>query len=378
MHGNSTEVSARSELRLFGFGGATKVCGFRDDLRWLTEFFSPALRVMPHAKTTETVQVDVDSERYRELHLVLQKGQVCRYDCFTMDGRFEAFCGCEAADGGLVIWLESFSLMLRVDESRLAFHLVADSPEAKVRIGLMRVIREIATVRALRSGALPLHGAACVSGGRAIGFVGVKTAGKTTSLIHWLQSPGTRFLANDRFFILPRNGSWLASGMPTIVNIRAGTLRHFEELMRRVGEQPYHLSRTLTEVQQGVLQPSVSGNGVSLSQAQFLHVLDRSAETEAEVGMLLFPERDDQIDRVSFEPLPIDEGADLLYANLLRPGPSIVTSEVFDPGPDREVAVDAVRVSCRELAAAGFCYRYRQGYRTLSQLVYPPRLSRAA
>lgn len=378
MHGDSPLVSERSELRLFGFGGASQVFGFRDDLRWLTEFFSPALRAMPHATTMETVQADVDSERYRELRQVLQRGRVRRYDCFTLDGHFEAFSGCESADGGLVIWLESFALMLRVDESRLTFRLVADSPRAKLRVGLMRVIREIATVRALRAGALPLHGAACVSGDRAIGFLGVKTAGKTTSLIHWLQSPGTRFLANDRFFILPREGSWWAGGMPTIVNIRGGTLRHFAELERRVGEQPYHLSRTLAEVQQGDGQPSVSSEGVSLSQAQFLQILGRSAEAEAAVGMLLFPERDDQVDRVSFEPLPIDEGADLLYANLLCPGPRLATSEVFDPRPERELSVDAVRASCRKLAAAGFCYRYRQGYRTLSQRVYPPRLSRAA
>lgn len=378
MYGDSKPISERSEIRLFGFGGATKVSGFRDDLRWLTEFFSPALRDMPHATTTESVHADVDSERYRELRLVLQQSRVRRYDCFTLDGRFEAFSGCESADGGLVIWLESFSLMLCVDGGRLAFHLIADSPEAKLRFGLMRVIREIATVRALRAGALPLHGAACVSGDRAIGFLGAKNAGKTTSLIHWLQSSGTRFLANDRFFILPRNGSWLATGMPTIVNIRGGTLRHFEELQRRLGEQPYHLLRTLAEVHQSDGQPSAWSEGVALSQAQFLHVLGRSAETEAAVSMLLFPFRDDQIDRVSFEPLPIDDGAELLYANLLRPGPRIATSEVFDKGSGGEVPVDAVRTSCRKLAAAGFCFRYRQGYRTLSQSVYPPVLSRAA
>lgn len=378
MHRNSSQTGEKSELRLFGFGGGTKVVGFRDDLRWLTEFFEPSLRSIPQGATTETVQSDVDPVRYRELWRILERGRVRRYDCFTLDGHFESFSGCESPDGGLVIWLENFSLVLSVDESRVAFRLVADSPEAKLRIGLMRVLREIATVRALRSGALPLHGAACVSGGRAIGFLGAKTAGKTTSLVHWLQSPSTRFLANDRFFVFPRNGSWLASGMPTIVNIRTGTLQHFEELQRRAREQPYHLARTLAEVQHGAGLPTRTSESVSLSQAQFLRIVDRSAESEAAVSMLLFPERDDQIDSVVYEPLPIKEGAELLSANLLSPGSRVTTPEVFDRGPHRTVPEEAVRAMCRKLSAGGFCYRYRQGYRTLSSPVFPPRHSKAA
>lgn len=378
MHRHSSQAGEKSELRLLGFGGGTKVIGFRADLQWLTEFFEPSLRSTPQGSTTETVQSDVDPERYRELRQMLERGRVRQYDCFTLDGHFESFSGCESPDGGLVIWLDNFSLVLSVDESRGVFRLVADSAEARLRVGLMRVLREIATVRALRSGALPLHGAACVSGARAIGFLGKKTSGKTTSLVHWLQTPSTRFLANDRFFVFPRNGSWLANGMPTIVNIRTGTLRHFEELQRRAGEQPYHLARTLAEVQHGSSRPTRTSDGVSLSQTQFLQIVDRSAESEAPVSMLLFPERDDQVDNVVYEPLTTDEGAELLSANLLSPGTRIKTSEVFDRGPERAVPVEAVRAMCRRLSACGFCFRYRQGYRTLSKPVYPPRHSIAA
>ena len=60
MHGHGSHVGDLSEIRLSGFGGATGLLGSSGDLRWVTEFFSPALQSMPQAATTETVHTDVD------------------------------------------------------------------------------------------------------------------------------------------------------------------------------------------------------------------------------------------------------------------------------------------------------------------------------
>ncbi len=366
MHTHGSHDGDLSEIRLAGFGGGTRLLGSRDNLRWATEFFSPALRSMSQAATTETVHAEIDSQRHLELHRRMHRGQTRRYNCFTLDGHFESFSGCASADGGLVIWLDTLSLMLCVNEARDVFHVIADSPEAKLRVGVMRVLREIATVRALRSGALPLHGAACVVSGVAVGFLGAKRAGKTTSLIHWLQTPRTRFLANDRFFVFHRDAAWFAQGMPTIVSVRTDTLRHFEALRRRLGDLPYRPSRTLAEVRSGRVQPTEPGDSVYLSQAQFLEITDRSAEIEAPVGILLFPERDDRLGNAEFESLPTLEGMNLLRSSLLSPGPRLATAEVFDREPRFEVSEEAVRETCHKLAASGFCHRYRQGVRTLA------------
>lgn len=373
MHGHGSHVDDPSEIRLSGFGGATRLLGSRNDLRWVTEFFSPALRTMPHAVTTETVHTAVDAQRYVTMHRTMHRDQTRRYDCFTLDGHFESFIGRDLPDGGLVVWLESLSLMLSVNESRDVFHVVADSSEAKLRVGVMRVLREIATVRALRTGALPLHGAACVRGDGAVGFLGAKRAGKTTALIHWLQTPGTRFLANDRFFVFHRNDAWFAQGMPTIVSVRADTLLHFEALRRRTGELPYRPSQTLAEVRSGKVQPSEPRESVYLSQAQFLEITDRAAEIEAPVSMLLFPERDDRLGSAELESLSTPEGMELLRSSLLSPGPHLVTSEVFDRVPRFEVPEEAVRETCRRLSVAGLCHRYRQGFRTLASPATMPR-----
>lgn len=366
MHGHGSQVGDLAEIRLSGFGGVTGLFGSPDDLGWVTEFFSPALRSMPQAATTETVHTDVDSRRYLELHRRMHRGQTRRYECFTLDGHFESFSGCASPDGGLVVWLDTLSLMLCVNEARDVFHVIAESPEAKLRVGVMRVLREIATVRALRSGALPLHGAACVVSGMAVGFLGPKRAGKTTALIHWLQTPRARFLANDRFFVFHRDATWFAQGMPTIVSVRTDTLRHFEALRRRLGELPYRPSRTLAEVQAARVQPPEPGASVYLSQAQFLEITERSAEIEAPVGMLLFPERDDRLGTAECESLPTPDGMNLLRSSLLSPGPRLATSEVFDREPRFEVPEEAVRETCHRLSAAGFCHRYRQGFRTLA------------
>jgi len=374
----NSHSNEKSEINLVGFGGGTRLIGLRCDLRWVVEFFSPSLRSVPQASTTETVHAEIDSRQHGELRRVLEQGQVRRYDCFSLDGHFESFLGCEMKSGSLVVWLESFSLMLLVDQARENFRLIADSPASRMRIGMMRVLREIATVRALRSGALPLHGSACVKDGKTIGFLGAKTAGKTTSLIHWLQSPGVRFLANDRFFVAQSNASWSASGMPTIVNVRAGTLQHFDLVRQRAVEMSYHLGRTIEESQSDACQSSRSDEAVSINQAQFLRILDRSAVSEAPLGLFLFPERDDRVETAEYEPLAFDEGVQLLSANLFVPGQRISTSEVFDREPEHEICIESVQAMCRKLSAAGFCYRYRQGYRTLSHQPVSPLHSKSA
>jgi hypothetical protein len=367
-----------AETRLIGFGAATRVIASDVDLRWLGEFFEPSLGTEGLAVDQATVTASVDANRFETLKREFSLHERRLYDCFTLDGSFDAFSGCHTAQGELLISLDRFDLMLRVGATKDVYELVAGSTNAKVRMGLMRVVREIATVRALRAGGVPLHGSACARQGGAFGFLGHKTAGKTTSLIHWLQSEETRFLANDRFFLFRRRGGWVIRGMPTIVKLRPDTLQLFDDLPRRATEYPFDWNRTLAEVHAAAAQGSPSRRAATFTQTQFLRIMDRSAVAEAPLRMLLFPERDDSLDVAVYQPLSPRDAVARLEANLLSPGTLPATAEVFDPEPNREIALEPILGACREVADSGCCFAYRQGIRTLSRIAASPVFSRVA
>lgn len=356
-----------AELRLSAFGGTTRVAAAVADLEWLGEFFIPALDLSGMDPIRETVRAAVDADRFAELRRAWKASAAREIECFTLDGRFETFPGGETSGGELLIALERFGLMLRVSAVKDEYELAAESERSKLRLGLMRVVREVATVRALRSGALPLHGAACALAGGAVGFLGRKTAGKSTALIHALQNPAAQFVTNDRFFVRGTGNGWSIHGMPTIIKIRSGTLELFHELRLRSAERPYHRERTLSEVDSRSGRPSLDSEGVSFSQAQFLRVVGRSAVSAAPLDALLFPERDDHFHAPEFASMSTDEAARRLRENLLSPGPRLRTAEAFDVDAPREIDDEAIEQLCREVAAASRCFRYRQGFRTLQQ-----------
>lgn len=378
MNAPARNVALLAEIRLVGFGASTRILASDNDLRWLGEFFEPSLATDGLAVCRATVAASLDANRFEMLRRVHSRHERRPYDCFTLDGSFDSFSGCHTAQGDLLIWLDRFDLMLRVGATKSVYELVAGSASAKLRIGLMRVVREIATVQALRAGGVPFHGSACAHQDGAFGFLGHKTAGKTTSLIHWLRSEETRFLANDRLFLFRRPGGWTARGMPTIVKLRPDTWQLFEDLRQRATEYPSDWSHTLAEGH-AVAAEGVAGRpATTFTQAQFLRIVGRSAVPEAPLRMLLFPERDDSLDAAVYQPLSPRDAAVRLEANLLSPGMTLATPEVFDPEPNRKISLESIRSACREVADSGSCFAYRQGVRTLSRLAAPPAFSRVA
>ncbi|HEY2385691.1 MAG TPA: hypothetical protein VGK30_01915, partial [Candidatus Binatia bacterium] len=97
------------------------------------------------------------------------------------------------------------------------------------RTGAMRVVREIATVRALAAGARLLHAGGLVIGGGALAIAGPKGAGKSTLLCHLAAAAGAALLANDR--LLVSDGAPpeppMIRGVPTAVGLRPDTLAMF-------------------------------------------------------------------------------------------------------------------------------------------------------
>jgi hypothetical protein len=371
------QAAVPAETRLSGFGASMRVLAGDVDLRWLHEFFEPSLVTEGQAICRATVRASRDASRFEMLQRELARYERRPYDCFTLDGSFDAFSGCHTAQGELLISLDRFDLMLRVGATKADYELVAGSTNGKLRMGLMRVVREIATVHALRAGGVPLHGAGCVRQGGAFGFLGHKTAGKTTSLIHWLRSEEARFLANDRFFLFRRPGGWVMRGMPTIVKLRSDTWQLFVDVQKRATEYPFDWNRTLAEVHEAAVQGS-HGQATTFTQAQFLRIVGRSAVSEAPLRMLLFPERDDSLHEAVYQPLSTRDAVARLEANLLTPGMTLATAEVFDPNPSREIPRESTLQACRELVDSGCCFAYRRGIRTLSQIATLPTFSGVA
>ncbi|MCA9116865.1 MAG: hypothetical protein KDA79_17420, partial [Planctomycetaceae bacterium] len=198
------------------------------------------------------------------------------------------------------------------------------------------------------------------------------------SLVHSLQSSSRYFVANDRFFVSDTPVGLIASGMPTIVRIRSGTLRLFPQLAERAEAVPYHRERTLNEIQNHPGPPSRDEEASSFSQAQFLKILGRTALTRSPLQSILFPVRDDSLQAPVFVPLTVEDVTRQLMMNLLSPGPRLLTSEVFDPSSDREIPREQIEQMCRRIASRTSCHQYRQGLQTISLPASLPALSHCA
>jgi hypothetical protein len=113
----------------------------------------------------------------------------------------------------------------------------------------MRVVREVATAHARGLGIPTLH-AAAVAGREGRGatlFLGAKRAGKTSVLVYLLSQPGFRYIANDRVMLDTGTDPVSVIGVPTIVQIREGTLDLFAALGARLRESRFRASRMILE-----------------------------------------------------------------------------------------------------------------------------------
>jgi hypothetical protein len=109
--------------------------------------------------------------------------------------------------------------------------VVARPGDLRVRIALLRIVREIATAHAhSRRRTLGLHAAAFAARGRACLVVGPKRSGKTTLLVHALSSGNAVLLANDRVLVDATEETGLALGVPAVISLRQGTLGRFPGL----------------------------------------------------------------------------------------------------------------------------------------------------
>ncbi len=255
--------------------------------------------------------------------------------------------GWSEPDGSIFVADQEFGCYYHVQGDQV--EVISRPQDRPARIGLMRVVRELAMQRALsRRETLDLHAAAFVFRGRAILLAGDKNAGKTTLLAHALTSPHTALMANDRVVV---DGGLEAHGVPTVVSVRAETEQTFPALGRI-------FPRCAARFHQGELAADFRSasicqlSALSLSLAQFARQLNSRLKPSAPVGAILFPEISPTRSGWSLEPLDPAEAAARLRRNIYGSALATCTDTIFQRMMGALPSVDERDFLVDRLAAA--------------------------
>jgi hypothetical protein len=194
---------------------------------------------------------------------------------------------------------------------RRSVEIVARPGVRRVRIGLMRVVREFAAACMLAQGnVLDFHTAAFAVGERAVLLVGPKGGGKTTLLVSVLASGRAALVANDRVFVDASGRPGQAVGVPTLVSLRDGTLRLFPNLRHGFPKCPGRLhAGELESHDAATLEDDDAPPVFVLSPTQLARRLGVPAVRGGPIAAVVFPEICSAADAWSLEPVAPAEGA---------------------------------------------------------------------
>ena len=291
--------------------------------RWLAEFLCPWFSAEAPNGTALNVRMTSSGERFSALARVEAERHPQPLACFRLDRRLVSCPGWSEPDGSILVADREFGCYYHVRGKQV--EVISRPQDRPARIGLMRVVRELAIQRALsRSETLDLHAAAFVFRGRAILLAGDKNAGKTTLLAHALTSPHTALMANDRVIV---DGGLEARGVPTVVSVRADTEQAFPALGRR-------LPRSAVRFHKGELASADFARAsiekpLVLSLAQFASQLNSRLEPSAPLGAILFPEVSPTTSGWSLSSMDPAEAAARLRRNIYGSALATCTDSIF-------------------------------------------------
>jgi hypothetical protein len=260
-------------------------------LVWLDEFLRPAFDPWRGDAPDFAVRIVTDPAAHARVASGRPPGAVDEVACFALDQEIVRHPAWIAGDRTVI------------DDRRMgAFYVLAGTRvdvvvhpgSERFRAGVMRVVRELATARALARGdRLQLHAAGLAVGGRGLLLAGPKGAGKTTLLGHLAAASGADLLTNDRAFLRRgEDGGFAAHGIPTIVNVPPGTLALLPRLADGVPaiERPAHL--TCAEADAVLARTGGAGGATTmkLSPAQLARQLGVALRASAELAAIAFLE----------------------------------------------------------------------------------------
>jgi len=308
-----------------------------DAARWLREFLSPWFEACPPGTSDFRVRFTGSASAFQALERRQAAATPQPLACFALDSQVVELPGWTDAEGTVLADAgHSCFYQLR----RGSVEIVARPGIRRVRVGLMRVVRELAALRMLGEvGCFDLHAAAFAVKDRAVLLVGPKRAGKTTLLASALGSGRASLLANDRVFVETSRSPARAFGVPTLVSIRPDTLERFPSLESSIPGGPALLHAAEIEAFAADGSSDARPLKFSLSPAQLAQQLGAGILRCAPIAAIVFPEIAPTQARWSLAPVAReDAGARLrenLYGARLGPRSRTVFEDIVDGAPDR-------------------------------------------
>ena len=351
----TTSVRARARNRRgFAFRGLhiDVTCNIARPLSWLQAFLS--LHLDPSLASGSALEIDllVDPSECDSMRRRPRMPGGGAIDCFVADGRFEQLTLWQEDAAGRLLHDDRADAFLQIPPKGGPIRVLAQRDCARLRVLLMRIVRELALLQALRHGDLFLHAAAVVSSVGGVLVAGPKDAGKTTMLLDLLRSGGARFVANDRVMVDLAGPSAMARGVPTIIKVRPGSLSYLPGLTEPAFGFPHRHYLTLQECAAGspLIEPATR-QPPSLSPTQLCKWLAVTKAAGAAVELIVFPVLCPAARRWELRPLSTEQAAQRLVSNRFSGGPGgIVSPALAACLPGDSSPVDSAEQACSTLA----------------------------
>lgn len=350
-------ISVRTQTRhrrAFAFRGLRMnvTCSIAQPLSWLQAFLSPHLDASQGSGSAFEIDLLVDQSECERVRGCPRMPRGTAIDCFVADGRFEQLTLWQEDAAGRVLHDNRADAFLRIPTKGGPIRVLVGRDCGRLRVLLMRIVRELALLQALQHGDLFLHAAAVVSGVGGVLIAGPKEAGKTTMLLDFLRSGGARFLANDRVMVDLTGASAIARGVPTIIKVRPGSLDYLSGLAEPAFGFPHRHYLTLRECAAGspLIEPPTR-QPPSLSPPQFCKWLNVTGVADAVVELIVFPVLDPSVRRSGLRRLSSKQAAQRLVANQFSGGGSgVVSPALAGCLPGNLPPADSVEQACSTLA----------------------------
>jgi hypothetical protein len=273
---SSTAAGGAADPVAYSFGGAVVAveAGEPDGARWLRELLTPWFAAAAPAATGPWVRVRSSVGRFAELAAVQQTAATRPVPCFTLDSALVSYPGWTESDGTTVVADGEYGCYYRVLGDQV--EIVTRPRDRLARLGILRVVRELAVARALAApGMLDLRAAGFVTRGLAVLLVGGPRTEKTSLLAHVLASAHAPLLASERVLVDCASGQ--ARGVPMVVALDEATEQSLPELGRGLPRRAALLhAGELTSVE---AVASASGPRLVISPAQFARQLGAATTT---------------------------------------------------------------------------------------------------
>ena len=365
----------REELALsMTRGGVTVESHVEAACEWVREMVAPAFAEIDQSQSGATVIIRSSPGTGRSM----PTDELL--PCFALDHQLVFLPG-RRTDSSLVLNDSAVGVRYDVHRDRVEVRPLGLAPD--LRIGTFRVVRELAMVQALGADRLQLHAAGIAYGPGVVLLAGPRNAGKTTTLAHLAVTTGADIVANDRVLVERLDGSWQATGVPTIVSIRPDTMVRLPHAFagQAAASRTVHLTLDEARAAPESRRLSPSGRG-AMSLAQLAAAVGVPLRRGGRLSCVAILRVDETVGTFVQRPLGADEAMARLetarFGALTEPRPRTVFERWLgcdhDPSREQDLMHTLARtMSCVEVRVGpGLLRSERAGQALLQALLDAP------